>query len=309
MRSSARVTVMTPIRGTATSGRVLFVGAVAFLAACIVPRDRAAEAPHNRPMPGYRNVRVSPLSSDTVPVRYTVDSLGRVDSSSIEMPRSAPYRLTVAVRASLIRTVFRPARHGGRPTASQREERFVFHNDSTMVPVLLIALRDTSGSVPSTILGSASSAPGGVHLAWADVGKAYEAVLDRLLQTPTLSDSLRGRDAPVCLGTPFPPGEDTLDNDALAFMKARGRDAVMISDCRPASGIIRVGAPPPRFTPPPGRPVPVYIDPAVESWTTDAVWIRSNVVQHHGVDVLLCEAERREGTWTASCRYVMGYVF
>jgi hypothetical protein len=88
-----------------------------------------------------------------------------------------------------------------------------------------------------------------------------------------------------------------------------GRDAVPIDDCRPYSGITAVDAPAPRFNPPPGAQPPVYIDPQVESWTADAVWMRAEVVQRHGVSVHMCEARRRAGAWTASCRPESGYIF
>jgi hypothetical protein len=288
------------------------------LVAC-EPPDRPAEAPRDRPWPAYGSAWVSGRPADTVHVRYTVDSLGRVDSASVEFVRRTSDILDFAVRATLLRTSFRPAVREGRPAASQVEERYVFVHDSAAAPDPLVVVATIGDSIAEYVLGSTADSRRTMSVPWSDVRAAYRAVLIPILDTRTLTDSLlRGRDATICLGTPTARGERLRswrsagrnDRDTAAFelLTRLGRDVVPVEDCR-SNGGVPVDAPPPAFTPPPGAPAPVYIEPVLESWTSGAVWMQVRVTQHHGVDVHACQARRERRDWTASCEWVGGYIF
>jgi hypothetical protein len=184
----------------------------------------------------------------------------------------------------------------------------VFVNDPAAAPDSLVVIHDVADSIPEYVLGSRARSPTR-SVAWSDVREAYRPVLDRLLETRPLNDSLGGRDATICLGTLSPYGTTVRDTAATELLRRRGRHVVPIGDCRPYSGMTRVGAPPPVFTPPPGAPAPVYIEPHLESWADGAVWLRTLVVQHHGVLGHVCEVRRRVSGWAASCTLAGGFIF
>ena len=146
--------------------------------------------------------------------------------------------------------------------------------------------------------------------AWADARAAYRPVLVQLLANHPLNDSLfGGRVATVCLGTPAPQGTEFRDTAALGLLARAGRDVVPIEHCASYSGLTEPGAPPPRFTPAAGAPAPIYVDPRLEAWMTDAVRLRVNVVRGHGVTAYACTATRGAGKWTASCRFDSAHIF
>ena len=284
------------------------VAALTGIASCR-EADRPAAVLPDRVWPAYRSEGVSGRPSDTVHVRYTVDLSGRADSASLEVLRSTSDVLTSAVRASLARSAFRQGTPAGQADTAHFEERFVFEHDSATAPDSLVATRSVVDLIPEIGLGSAATSPRTMSLAWTDVRNAYQPVLIQLLKTSTLSDSTRGRDATICLGSLFSRGRDAHDTAAAELLRRRGRHVVPVADCRPASGITVQGAPPPRFQPSPGARAPVYIYPELDSWTNDAAWIRAEVIQHHGVDVHVCEARRQAGAWTATCAFTRGYIF
>jgi hypothetical protein len=196
----------------------------------------------------------------------------------------------------------------GRPAATPLDERYVFVSDPAAAPDSLVVIRDTTDSIPENKFGSTTDAARTMRLGWSDVRAAYQPILVELLESPTLSDSLFGRDATICLGALALHGRFGRDPAAVDMLRRRGRDVVPIEDCRPSSGITRPGAPP-AFQPPPGAAAPVYIEPELESWTDDTVWIRASLVQHHGVDVRLCEVRRTAAAWRASCKQIGAFVF
>ena len=99
------------------------VDSVAFIAANV---DKRAESDGANPKPAYPIDMLRREVEATFSVYFVVDTTGRIDSTTIEVPPSVDRRFAQAVRDVLIRWRFAPAEIRGRRVRQLMEQPFMF---------------------------------------------------------------------------------------------------------------------------------------------------------------------------------------
>jgi TonB family protein len=111
--------------------------------------DEIVERYANSAAPVYPPDLLKVGAEGQVQATYVVDTLGTVDTTSIQIERSDDPRFTASVRNALGLMRFRPARRGGQKVRQLVEQSFRFHivpPEQMAKRVSLLARRAGSGS-------------------------------------------------------------------------------------------------------------------------------------------------------------------
>ncbi len=269
-----------------------------------------------RSIPRYPETLLKQQASGSVRVRYTVDTTGRADMSTMAIIQATHQLFGISVRNALPLSRFTPGMLDGHKVPVILEELFAFDFQpaANLFPSRAILDTLTDGVPRTTISGPPRDSSAAAAMSAENLVKAQWSAIERIIRSREVLGADRSTPSTltVCVQALRASETPELHAAQLRRMSSLTLKAVDANECPRTYASMQV------VLDSLGRPVdprpPGWVDPhrvhvrTANPWSGDAVLIEADVRRGMGGSTWHCGAERVGNEWRAMCRNVVSFV-